>query len=120
LLGPAGIVWQKKTHYKYFKNPEIYRRFYKILVRVTRYSSIPLSDVMQRKLVLWLRKLQRNRGERKAADRFERYWTGDRRPGPERTVGSEVLTTTVEQQRDRRSVERGEEIHLRDQRIDGR
>ncbi len=74
LLGSADIAWQKKTNFKYCKNPEHYRRFYKILVRVTCCSSIPLSVVMQRKLVLWLR----SRGERKAADWLEKYWTGDR------------------------------------------
>jgi hypothetical protein len=74
LLASAGIAWQKKTHFKYFENPEHFGKFYKILVRVTRCSSISLSDVMQRKLALWLC----SRGERKAADWFEKYWTGYR------------------------------------------
>ncbi len=91
MLGSAGIAWQKKTHFKYFKNPEHYRKFYKILVRVTRCSSIPLSDVMQRKLVLWLR----SRGERKAADWFEKYWTGDSGNWTRVHGGVAVLTTTT-------------------------
>ena len=64
----------KEEAFQVLKNPEHYHKFYKILVRVTCCSSIPLSDVMQRKLVLWLR----SRGERKEADWFEKYWTGDR------------------------------------------
>ena len=72
--GCPGIAWQKKTHYKYFKNPDTYRKFYKILVRVTRCHTIPLANVMQRKLVQWLHA----HGEPKAAVWFEKYWTGER------------------------------------------
>ena len=70
----AGIAWQKKTHFKYFKNRDNYKKFYKILVSVTRCHTVPLSDVMQRKLVQWLQR----HGEGKAAVWFEKYWTGDR------------------------------------------
>ncbi len=70
----TGISWQKRTHFKYFKDPAVYRQFYKIVVKVTRCSSVELGSVLHRKLVLWLRE----NGEPRAADWFERYWTGDR------------------------------------------
>jgi hypothetical protein len=62
------------THFKYFKNPDTYRKFYKTLVRVTCCHTIPLADVMQRKLVQWLHA----RGESKAGVWFKKYWTGER------------------------------------------
>ena len=70
----AGIAWQKKSHVKYFKDQGNYRKFYKILVRVTRCGSLALSIVLQRKLVEWLHR----HGEHRAADWYEKYWTGDR------------------------------------------
>ena len=53
-LEPTGIAWQKKTHHKYFVNLETYRTWYKLVVRATRCHTVPLSDVFQRRLVLWL------------------------------------------------------------------
>jgi hypothetical protein len=48
--------------------------FYTIVVRVTHFHTVPLSDIMQRKLVQWLHNL----GELKAAIWFQTYWTGER------------------------------------------
>jgi hypothetical protein len=74
LPGCPGIAWQKKTHYKYFKNPDTYRKFYKIHVKMSRCYTIPLADIMQRKLVQWLHA----HGESKAGVWFEKYWTSER------------------------------------------
>ncbi len=74
LRGRRRLTGQKKTHYKYFKNPETYRTCYKLVVRVICCHTVPLSDVMQRKLVQWLH----SHGERRAALWYEKYWTGDR------------------------------------------
>jgi hypothetical protein len=70
----AGIAWQKKSHVKNFKDQGNYRKFYKILVRVTRSWSLALSIVLQRKLVGWLHR----HGESRAADWYEKYCVGDR------------------------------------------
>ena len=70
----TGIAWQKKLHRKYFKNQSTYRRFYQLLVSTTRSSSVALSNVLQRKMIQWLRA----RGENRAAEWIAEYWTGDR------------------------------------------
>lgn len=70
----TGIAWQKKLHHKYFKNLNVYRAFYKLLVMAIRCSSVALSNVLQRKMITWLRA----RGEPKAADWFRDCWTSYR------------------------------------------
>ena len=70
----TGIAWQKKLHHKYFKNLNVYRTFYKLLVMATRCSSIALSNVLQRKMIAWLRA----RNEHMAADWMYEFWTGER------------------------------------------
>jgi len=71
----TGISWQKKSHYKYFHNPDAnYKPLYKMLVPATKCPSVPLGEVVQRKLVQWLK----DRIESRAAEWFKKYWTGDR------------------------------------------
>ena len=70
----TGIAWQKRLHRKYFKNQAAYKRFYKLLVQITRSSSVALSNVLQRKLVEWLH----SNGERVAGEWVRDYWTGER------------------------------------------
>ena len=70
----TGIAWQKRLHRKYFKNQATYKRFYKLLVQITRSSSVALSNVLQRKLVEWLH----SNGERVAGEWVRDYWTGER------------------------------------------
>jgi hypothetical protein len=41
----TNIAWQKKSHYKYFKDRSIYKKFYEIL-RVTKCARIALSVVL--------------------------------------------------------------------------
>ena len=48
--------------------------FYKLLVRAIRCSSLALSFVIHRAIVQWLR----NQSEARAAEWFEKYWTGVR------------------------------------------
>jgi hypothetical protein len=54
----------------------VYKQFYKIVVGATRYSSMELGSVsvLHKKLVQWIQ----DHNEPRAADWFERYWTGDR------------------------------------------
>ena len=52
----------------------MYRTFYKLLGMHIRCSTVALSNVLQRKMLAWLRA----RGESRAADWLEEYWTGNR------------------------------------------
>ena len=70
----TGIAWQKRLHRKYFKNQATYKKFYKLLVQITRSSSVALSNVLQRKLVQWLY----DHGERVAGEWVRDYWSGER------------------------------------------
>ncbi len=88
---------------KYFKNRANYKTFYKILVRVTRCHTIPLSDVMQSKLVQWLHA----HGESRAGVWFEKYWTGERGTW---TKGHDGVGGT-----NNNNGTEGQEIHMRHQ-----
>jgi len=71
----TGVSWQKKSHYKYFHNPDAnYKPFYKMLVPATKCPSVALGEIVQRKLMQWLK----DRNESRAAEWFKKYWTGDR------------------------------------------
>jgi hypothetical protein len=70
----TGIAWQKRLHQKYSKNQNVYRTFYMLLVMHTRCSLVALSNVLQRKMIAWVRA----RGETRAADWLKEYWTGER------------------------------------------
>jgi hypothetical protein len=70
----TGIAWQKRSHTKYFKQFETYRKFYRLIVRILRCSSVALAYVLQRKIIEWLLA----RKEVKAAEWFDDYWTGER------------------------------------------
>ena len=70
----TGIAWQKRSHTRYFQDQETYRKFYKLVVRCLRCSTVALANILQMKLVQWLR----SRDEPRAADWFDEYWTGPR------------------------------------------
>jgi hypothetical protein len=70
----TGIAWQKRSHARYFEDQATYKQFYKLVVRCLRCSTVALANILQLKLVKWLR----SRDEPRAAEWFEEYWTGPR------------------------------------------
>ena len=61
------------THKKFFDNADIYEAFYQILYELMQISIKAAGFHLQNLLVYWLR----NKGETRAAEWFERYWTGE-------------------------------------------
>ena len=61
------------THKKYFDNTDIYEEFYQILYQLMHISIQEAGFHLQNLLVYWLR----DKGEGRAAEWFERYWTGE-------------------------------------------
>ena len=70
----TGIAWQKRSHVKYFDSFDVYKEWYKLLVRCLTCPSKALANILQMKLVEWLK----SREEDNAAEWFEEYWCGKR------------------------------------------
>jgi hypothetical protein len=70
----TGIAWQKKSQTRFFDDLNIYKRFYKLIVRCLRCSSTALATILQRKILEWLHA----HNELRAEAWFEEYWTGER------------------------------------------
>ena len=59
-------------HKKYFDNSEIYEEFYQMVYELMQISIQSAGFHLQNLLVYWLRE----KGETRAAEWFEQYWTG--------------------------------------------
>ena len=70
----TGIAWQKRSHVKFFDSFEMYKDWYKLLVRCLTCPIVAIANILQMKLVEWLK----SHGEDRAAEWFEEYWCGDR------------------------------------------